>query len=112
MLARGFSGRPREEDSNQEGRDWGWCVNPYRAVHDDHRSCAQACLCLHQRVEVHQHRLTHRLGDQWGRRAARNHSKEVVPAARDTPWGPKSVPKGMHGQGWGQHTCLVLTPGP
>lgn len=57
-----------------------------RTVHDDHRSCAQACLCLHQRVESNQqHRLTHtNRGDQWGMRAARNHSKGCR-AARDTP---------------------------
>lgn len=93
-----FSEKPREGYQagwqGVGGGDWGEAgASPYRAIHDDHRSCAQTRLGLYQCVEVHQHRLTHGLGDQRGGRAAGDHSKEVVPATRDTPWGPSQPPK-------------------
>lgn len=93
-----FSEKPREgyQAGWQEGTGWEAGASPYRAIHDDHCSRAQTRLCLHQPVEVHQHRLTHGLGDQWGGRAAGDHSKEVVPATRDTPW----VPISPQNDGW------------
>lgn len=66
--AKGFSKGPRE--GWQIGRyEEEWVeqeASPYRAVHDDHCSCAQPRLGLHECIKVHQHRLTHGLRDQWG----------------------------------------------
>ena len=51
-----------------------------RLVHDDDRRGSQARLDVLQRVEIHQHRVTDRLGNHRHRRAAGNHGEQVVPS--------------------------------
>lgn len=59
------------------------CI-PYRFIHDDDGGRAQPALRLHQGIEVHQHRLTHRLGQQRRGGAAWDDGQQVVPAPTDT----------------------------
>lgn len=59
---------------------------PYRFVHDDDGGRAQPALRLHQGVKVHQHGLTHRLGEQRRGGAPGDDGQQVVPAPPDTTW--------------------------
>jgi hypothetical protein len=52
-----------------------------RLVHDDHRRGTQAGFHLLKGVEIHQHGIADRLGQQRHRGAARDHRQQVVPAA-------------------------------
>lgn len=66
------------------GRQRGGLV-PYRFIHDYDSGRAEPALRLHQGIEVHQHGLAHRLGEQRGGGAPRDDGQKVVPAPTDTP---------------------------